>query len=378
MDVSRFAAITAATAFLVALAVLPACGDGGTKEITTKRTVSQPQTPSHPESTSTAERMGLRPIAPATSSTGFSWDAPETWQALPPQQFRPANFRAGAQGDVECYLSVLGGTGGGIAANVNRWRGQMGLEPLDEAAIEQLPSIAMLGSEALLVELEGAFGGMSGENAQEDANLLGAMLIDDGQAIFVKMTGPAASVAAERDQFLAFCASLKHGTTQTADASDPHAGLDLSNIEHPPGSEAESEYAWDAPEGWTQGPPRMMREATFTVGGVECYMAKLSGVAGGMEANINRWRGQMQQPPLEAKDIAALETVDMLGLPAKMVEVTGDFQGMSGESQSGAALVGAICPLEGSTLFVKMTGPAAEVQAQRDSFIAFCESVRPR
>ncbi|NUP97149.1 MAG: hypothetical protein HUU28_13400, partial [Planctomycetaceae bacterium] len=41
------------------------------------------------------------------------------------------------------------------------------------------------------------------------------------------------------------------------------------------------------------------------------------------------------------------------------------------------ALLGAVCILEGRSLFVKMTGPAAAVDGQKSAFTEFCRSLRP-
>ena len=41
------------------------------------------------------------------------------------------------------------------------------------------------------------------------------------------------------------------------------------------------------------------------------------------------------------------------------------------------ALLGAVCILDGRSLFVKMTGPAAAVDGQKAAFTEFCRSLRP-
>ncbi len=133
---------------------------------------------------------------------------------------------------------------------------------------------------------------------------------------------------------------------------------------------------WTAPEGWEKAADRMMRAVTYNIDGAECYIAVLPGAAGGVEANINRWVGQMGQNPLTPEAIAALPKLQVLGDTAPMVEVDGDFTGMSGEMQKEQKLLGAIATVEGQSVFVKMTGPAAVVSAQRDNFVRFCESLQ--
>lgn len=139
---------------------------------------------------------------------------------------------------------------------------------------------------------------------------------------------------------------------------------------------AESPLAWDAPETWERQPERAMRLATYTTGGCECYITTLSGLAGGVAANINRWRRQMGQPPLSEEELAALPTLNVLGRETPFVTIAGAYTGMSGEERPGYLMYGMVCPLEGETVFAKMIGPEAQMRAEADRFAAFCESLR--
>ena len=118
-----------------------------------------------------------------------------------------AGVDVGASGATECYVAVLGG-GGGLEANVNRWRGQLGLGPLSAEEIDALPRVPVLGSEAPLVEARGEYTDMAGES-HEDHALLGTIVARGGSMLFVKMVGPRAEVEAERGRFLAFVQSLE-------------------------------------------------------------------------------------------------------------------------------------------------------------------------
>lgn len=133
---------------------------------------------------------------------------------------------------------------------------------------------------------------------------------------------------------------------------------------------------WTGPEGWEKAEDRSMRLVTYTSqnGAVECYASLLSGPAGGVEPNINRWRQQMAQPALTAEEINALRKIKIMGKDSPVVEITGEFSGMSGQATPGQKMLGVVCPLEQQTLFVKMVGPEAGVTAETGHFIAFCES----
>ena len=173
-------------------------------------------------SVSTPERMGLAapavprdrlPVSPETSvvpdadtgNASLTWTLPEGWRELPPRPMRLASF---AVGDAECYIAVLAGDGGGIAANINRWRRQMGLDPLDDAAIQALPTLTVLGGPAAFVAMEGTYRDMNG-NTLEQAGVLGVVRDLDGRTLFIRMTGPAATVRAHQAEFRAFCESLR-------------------------------------------------------------------------------------------------------------------------------------------------------------------------
>lgn len=163
----------------------------------------------------------------------LAWQAPEGWTDAGTKGLRVANFAIGAAGEAECYITVLGGTGGGVAMNVNRWRAQIGLPEATEEEISALPKMAMLGVEAVLVELEGTYGGTSdgvhtsGES-RESYKLLGAIAQRPNDAVFVKMTGPASVLAGEREKFIALVGSIRDSAVSTGAAGEH----ECCNLEH--------------------------------------------------------------------------------------------------------------------------------------------------
>jgi len=143
---------------------------------------------------------------------------------------------------------------------------------------------------------------------------------------------------------------------------------------------ADRGFTWDLPEGWSRGPDSQMRLATFLIQSdplAECAVSTLYGDGGGLEANVNRWRSQMGPPPLSAGEIAALPRWPVLGTDAVAVEASGPYASMGGGTIDDALLLGVVCPMEGRTFFVKMTGSRAALEAERERFKAFCLSLRP-
>ena len=146
----------------------------------------------------------------------FRWETPEGWTEKPESRMRLINLSFGPNGQGECYLTALPGGGGGVVANVNRWRDQMGEDPLTEEEVSALPDKMFLGAKAKLVDLEGDFGGMSfpgapAAEAKKDYRLIGLIQEQDPFTFFIKMTGPKEVVAKEQAAFDAFCQSITLG-----------------------------------------------------------------------------------------------------------------------------------------------------------------------
>lgn len=133
---------------------------------------------------------------------------PEGWKDVPGSQMRFINLTFGKDGKGECYLTRLPGAGGGLMANVNRWRKQMGADPLTAEGIAALPKRKLFGEDASLIDVTGNFGGMSGTAGKKDYRLLGLIFSNSSGAVFVKMIGPKADVDANAAKFDEFTSSL--------------------------------------------------------------------------------------------------------------------------------------------------------------------------
>ncbi|MCF6286216.1 MAG: hypothetical protein L3K26_13660 [Candidatus Hydrogenedentes bacterium] len=331
------------------------------------------------------------------TATGYQWTVPEGWSEIAPTMMRAANLTLADHDGVECYFTVLGGSGGGLDNNINRWRQQMGQAPLSAEDIAALPKHPLLGSDATFVTIDGTFGGMSGATQNENYRMYGLLRTEETQAFFVKMTGPQEALAAQEANFLAFSASLQGGSAPEAlsakqtsksdccDSKDPTSKEDMACEE---GSASKDDPAskdsfnpqsitWTAPTGWEATGELPMRVVTYEIGDVECYITSLSGDAGGVDANINRWVGQMGQPQLDAAALAALPRILVLGKEAPMIDVSGSFTGMSGVERKDYKLLGTVAQMGDQTVFVKLIGPGAEVTAQKENFVAFCASIKP-
>lgn len=100
------------------------------------------------------------------------------------------------------------GGGGDIESNAKRWLGQF----KGAANAEKVESKQIGGRKVTLVSTEGTYStGMPGASAapMENYALLGAIIEDAGGNVFVKMTGPKATVQAASAKFLEFLGAVK-------------------------------------------------------------------------------------------------------------------------------------------------------------------------
>lgn len=118
-----------------------------------------------------------------------------------------------------------------------------------------------------------------------------------------------------------------------------------------------------------------MRLATFTFGSAsECAISAFPGDTGGLVPNVNRWRQQLGLEPLSDAEVAESPVTPMLGRMATLVRAEGTLE-VDGSPRA-SLLLGAVCMLGEESVFVKLTGPTAEVDAASGAFLALCRSIR--
>jgi hypothetical protein len=140
------------------------------------------------------------------------------------------------------------------------------------------------------------------------------------------------------------------------------------------------------PAGWKAEAERPMRVATYTVApGGECGVYYFGqGQGGSVEANMDRWIGQFQQPGgKSSKDVAKIAKRTIHGWPVTAVDVSGAYTGMGGPTASSPStmpdyrLLGAIVEGPQGSLFFKFTGPAKTVAANLVAFDKMIGSLAP-
>lgn len=144
--------------------------------------------------------------APTTVSDSLTWAAPDHWAAKPLGAMRRGSFAPkNSAGEADCSIFVFPAATNPLLANINRWRGQIGLAPITES---QLPAETVTlengGLKFATVELLGQPVGSA-----PATRMLGAVLYRGEEAWFFKLTGPDAAVAAEKASFLDFLRTVR-------------------------------------------------------------------------------------------------------------------------------------------------------------------------
>jgi len=208
-----------------------------------------------------------------------------------------------------------------LLANVNRWRGQMGLAPLSldrfrpsEDAKGEIFKVELAdGTEVTLVDFEGKFSG-------------GMMSPSAGQ-----------------------------GTLQPPSSKGP-----------------ESKLAYELPSGWQNAPGDGVSTEAFSSGGTRTTITALP-ASNELLPNVNRWRAQVGLTPIGESELD--EAVEQIRLGDGK---TGNYVVLNGPSdgESPKSILGVVAVRDETAWFVKMVGDSQAVLDQKDSFEALIKSLR--
>ncbi len=125
---------------------------------------------------------------------------PDGWQEKTPSEMRVASFGISENGkNADVSVIPLGGMAGGDLPNVNRWRGQVGLQPLADDDLQKLAEkVEIAGQPADLYDISGT-----------GQRIVAVIFHHDNTTWFFKMTGDADLVEKQKPAFIAFLKSLQ-------------------------------------------------------------------------------------------------------------------------------------------------------------------------
>ena len=130
--------------------------------------------------------------------------------------------------------------------------------------------------------------------------------------------------------------------------------------------------AWDVPSAWSQGAGDGMRLGTFHLASdpsaFDCSIVSLPGGAGGLEANLKRWMGQINL------DISDGQLAQFIA--ASKGRIFDFTQLQKDRDVLTPSMLVAMLNMRGTTVFIKMKGSIAAINENKGSFLALVKSVR--
>jgi hypothetical protein len=109
------------------------------------------------------------------------------------------------------------------------------------------------------------------------------------------------------------------------------------------------------------------------------------GQGGSVQANLDRWLGQMEQPDgRPSKAVAKTETLTVSGMKITVLDVSGRYVAEMAPGsptrydKPGFRLKAAVVETAGGPYFVKLTGPAKTVERWNTAFATFLRSAAYR
>jgi len=180
---------------------------------------------------------------------------------------------------------------------------------------------------------------------------------------------------------------------------DPHHGLDIPALMKPMGNNsmdmnkqsAEVQamikssivnlpIRWVTPDQWIETKGSGMRLVSFVTqedDPIDCSIVALGGVAGGLDANLSRWLGQINLGNIDQNQFEKFKR------NYKPVKTTGGLIGQiydftelqNSKDNNTPSIMGAIFKISNQSVFIKMTGSKSAIIRNRSKFIQLCESI---
>lgn len=174
----------------------------------TSQEVAKPSAlpPGHPDINMSTQAL---PAGAASDAPNPQWTVPAGWQEGNPAPMRRATFvMKDAEGQTaEIVVSTFPGDVGGLLANVNRWRGQIGLGPLGADEVASITAdVDIDGTKVTVVDFETDTAPAGKAHPQ---GMIVVTLPHEGNSWFFKMTGDAPLVGAQKEELLQFVKSMK-------------------------------------------------------------------------------------------------------------------------------------------------------------------------
>lgn len=139
---------------------------------------------------------------PPRPDKGLKWTLPKGWTETGGSGMRFATLKPAGSGQAEVSVVVLPGAAGGELANVNRWRGQIGLSPMDEAALGAARKTVKSRAGSVSVF------DFTSDGQVKSRMVTGQLTTADGNTWFLKLMGEADPVGKAKPEFMKLLETL--------------------------------------------------------------------------------------------------------------------------------------------------------------------------
>jgi FKBP-type peptidyl-prolyl cis-trans isomerase/serine/threonine protein kinase len=199
------------------------------QELEAQRTAGVDETKPEAESrenASTGQEMENLAARVITLDSGVSFKVPANWSQGKASTMRLASFAETRNGETaDISVTQLGGDGGGLLANVNRWLAQLGLSEIEAGVLNDVFQRRgpRPGFNYLFTELV--------NNADNKATMV-AVFQEDDFVLFAKYMGSAAMIAQGKADFQSFTDSMNYDALLSAsEGSSDSVDSELAALE---------------------------------------------------------------------------------------------------------------------------------------------------
>ena len=137
--------------------------------------------------------------------------------------------------------------------------------------------------------------------------------------------------------------------------------------------QSNSKLIWTTPSLWKEVPGHSMSLASFQVPcrkeSGDLSITTLEGNSGGIDANVNRWLGQIGLTPYSEAEINSLKIVKN----GKLGQFN-YFKLINNENED-QAILASIYNIENTSIFVKLMSNLSCIMESENEFVKFCENI---
>ena len=328
------------------------------------------------------QNQELPPGHPAVAQAApvIDWEVPDGWTDNGPDRVRRGSFHIHDENQANANVAVIDmpAEGDNEARMVKLLGRELQISVGDDATFAPQVSNRRLGPHDYRTYSLQSGESDSAEEPRKAA--LAAFLTDKNRLWYFRMTGDESVVKANRETFDQFLATVKLLEPPPRPSSPMPTGGSMAARSLPPGAVAQGSIPhWSVPDEWSPGRKSQMRKGSFSATGGDGHILDISvtafpGDVGGIASNVNRWRGQLGLPPVDANSAAGLITrLSVNGRECLLVDLVSDLP-LAGRSVPQRMIVGTIMH-EGSSWFFKMIGDAPLAETERERFMTFLQSV---